>query len=166
MNLLRRLKAVFSRRYKYYTDIETLPCGLWNKVNETGNTTHARIEAKYRGLEDTYRSVNNWRSIQKQIVEKFGWSQEYKERLMRMRKIALLRIEAELTGQSVLHTFADVEQAQIDEELQSAKSFNFEQSIAILERELGFVIDTNTFSTLKYLQHIHLLNKTKQNGKD
>ena len=42
-----------------------------------------------------------------------------------------------------------------------SKSFNFTQSLGILEKELHFKIDPKTYSTAWYLEHIHLLNKTR-----
>lgn len=162
MNLLKRLKSRFSREPKYYLSIDDLPCGTWNEINETGDTTLLCLDKSKKSK--ATRSGKVWRDIQKQIVERWGWTQDYKERLLKLKKIALLRIEAATTGKRHLNTIANAEQSELDQAADIAKSFNFTESIAILEKELGFVIDTAIFPTSKYLQHIHLLNKTRDNG--
>ena len=145
-----------------YKNIDELPCGVWNEIQESGNTGLLYHNRKLQ--KETIKTRRCWRGIQKQLVERFGWTQEYKERLLKLKQIALIRIDAELTGKKHMHTIANAYQSELDKESNQSKSFNFTESIAILEKELGFVIDTSTFPTSKYLQHIHLLNKTRENG--
>jgi len=161
-NLGRRLKNLFSRKRLIYKTIDELPCGVWNEVQTSGNTGLLHYDKHVK--QASFKSENAWRSINKELVERFGWTQEYKERLLMLKRIALLRIEAQLTGKRHLNTIANAYQAELDAESNKSKSLNFTQSIAILEKELGFIINVDTFPTSKYLQHIHLLNKTKSNG--
>jgi hypothetical protein len=162
MNLLKTLKSRFSREPKYYLSIDDLPCGTWNEINETGDTTLLCLDKSKKSK--ATRSGKVWRDIQKQIVERWGVTQEYRERALKKKKIALLLIEAAVTGKRHLLTIAKAEQAELDKQDDVSKSFNFTTSIGILEKELHFKVNVREYSTAWYLDHVHLLNKKRDNG--
>lgn len=162
----KKLANAFLRGYRTWDSISTFPVGYWNEINETGDTSfmfinpnrHGRIQRKWakRIADDA------WKSIQIQIVDKYGFSPDHKDLLEATRKAAILRIRAFTEGKLYLIDQAEIEELKMAKMVKSGNSPNFTLSVAGIEREIGFAIDIWSFPLDKFLQHVKLANARRR----
>ena len=167
-NLLNWLKRRFYKEPKVYRTLEELPVYNWEKIHSTGKLAYLLDGVdpkahKYLGQEDLHEI---WLNIYQQYIDEFGLSQSYKDWLRIKRKIILLEIKAAISGDKVLLTFANVEKEKLRMFFDGGEKANFNESVGILEKHLGFQIDPKQFSVLKFYTHVKLLNKASSNVKN
>ena len=143
---------------KYYTGIDELPIYNWVQIHETGDLTHLVIE---KG-EDEMNLQKLWEQIYDSYLSTFGVGDDYVNEKQSEIKELKLRLDAYLTGDKTKLTFADIEKEQRESKFYKGEGTKFHESVAILEKYLGFQIDPKVMSVLKYYTHVNLLNKASK----
>lgn len=136
---------------KFYESIDDLPIYNWNKINTTGELKYLLIEPKELTDDDKFKLIEVFEFMQKEVFEKFGHKESFKEAIQEDKRYRLWKIEGEL-GDPASKIYAKT----YEEEIKNRKKTTFEESIALLQKKLGFYFTSKTMTTTDYFNHIYL----------
>ena len=159
------------KKYKTYTDIDSLPVWNYNKVKETNEYRYLLKLDDYSELPEFDFDLSKiWEDINFQIIDTFGIGQKELMILHKIRDIQVMKIDFVLNKKRDLITRLNILQKQL-EQLQKTddKKQNFEEQVAILESHFKIPFDIFKMSIKRYLSYIKLfenyIEQNKKNGK-
>lgn len=136
---------------KFYESISELPIYNWNELNTSGDLKWLLKEPKKLNKTDISKLVDVYDSMQKDIFEKFGKTDSYQEYLQELKRYMIWKIDGRL-GDPASKIYAK----QFEEEEKRKKKIEFHETMALLQKKLGFYVDSKTMTTLDYFTHLHL----------
>lgn len=119
-------------------------------------------------ITDDYSNIKgvNFLDVRKKYTEleasyltEFMMKSDYFDVINLQKEAIGLRIDAILTGDKTLNVHATLSEKEIELLSENKKSLNLNESIAILEKYLGFPLDEKKLSVKKYFTYIDMLIK-------
>lgn len=150
---------------KVFKSIDDIPLWNWIRFTETGRYIYLTdVDDHDVIIEPDETLLSAERNIYKQIFEQIGISDKYRHYLLKQKDLAGMEIELELTGDRKLETFIAIANHEIKDILSELQSGDVDETIIILEKFFGFIIDVKKISVKKYYSYIRLANKSNGKG--
>jgi hypothetical protein len=137
-----------------YKTIDDLPVYHWNKINETGDIS-------YLGGENKKENEKLWQDIQDQFVDTYLIkSDNFIEIFLKKKDIAVQEIEMVLSGDRSLATFINIAKLELEKMTEvKGKKISFNEQVALIEKFMGFQINTKITSVSQFYSYVNLYGK-------
>jgi hypothetical protein len=103
----------------------------------------------------------SFENIQRQLVERFGISENYAEMLELRREICELKCEVAITGDRFQNTWINIKEAEL-EQLNKIKGSTTDELKVILEIWLGFKLNLQQISVAEWFTYLKQFSATQQ----
>ena len=147
---------------KFYKSIDELPIYYWNQIKETGDLSNLIVN--YNGEQVTkyqqHQLKQIYEDLNKQFFDKFGKQDSYQEQIQELSQLYIWKIEGVLDNNPAAKIYARAE----EKKMQSRETLNFDTTMAIIQRKLGFYVTAKQMTTTDYFTHIYLISKEGGNG--
>lgn len=143
-------------RAKYFNSIDTLPIYNYLKAIDDSNYSYLIKEKGFFGNVELA-----FENIQRQLVDRFGISENFAEILELKREICELECEVALTGERIHETFIDIKKHEI-EQLLKIKGSTTEEIKVFLEKWLGFKLNLHEVSTSEWFTYLKQFSAAQQ----
>ena len=132
-------KSLRLSKPKYYSSIDYLPVGIFNKILKTGEVERLCYTGKVR----TSRLEKAWNDIMIEFVDEFGIIEEYEQYLELMKEVCILYEKVYLEGDRTSRTLARHKEAEAAQILKGIPDVDFGSSLAKVSKKMGFRVDPN-----------------------
>lgn len=145
-----------------------MPIENWMAVHKTADLRHILILDDYTHLPEVDHDLTAaWMALYDQYIAEFGITDRYREYMMKKIEIAKKQIEWIQTGDATLQTFIEIGKIEMKEMLDENEQVKFHDTIALIEKYMGFQVDTYRVTVLKYYTYLRQIEKTyRSNGKN
>lgn len=138
-----------------------MPIWNWEMLSKLNDLSYMLITDDYSKINGVnfieLRKIYN--ELEATYLTEFMLKSDYFEIINLQKEAIGLRIDAILTGDKTLNVHATLSEKEIDLLSENKKSLNLNESIAILEKYLGFPLDEKKLSVKKYFTYIDMLIK-------
>jgi hypothetical protein len=139
-------------RVKFYDSIDEMPIYNYQQVLD-GNNAYM---IKNKGI---FGNVSNaFENIQRQLVDRFGISEVFKERLDLMQEICILEAEIAITGERFKQLFVNIKKDEL-KRLDAQTGLSNNELKVIIETWLGFKINTKETSVAEWYGYLQTYSK-------
>jgi len=127
-----------------------MPIYNWFKLHETGETKYLHKQLK------EHNRAYLWQQLSSEMIDVFGFSDEYADEINLRRKIALLEIKAAMSENKMLINVVNIHKAELKEMTSNTVKENIDyfQQIAQMEDIKGRNIDEHKLSVRKYYTYL------------
>ena len=154
--LSRSLKRFFYG--KLYSDIYSLPIGVFLRVSKNNNLELLSISGRH-----SKKALSMaWRSILDQYIKEFGLSDDYRQYLELKSQSIMLWHDVYIKGHTHKIILAKIKDEQA-KEISSIKGKNEGELIALLSRKMGFRIDPSSISVYEFYSYLKAQNGGEKN---
>ena len=150
-------KLFYLRFLKVYKSPSDLPFWNWIKINETSDTKYIYIVDDYSKVTETIDSFNAFDKLYEKFFNEFVMNKEYEAYIQAKKRLMLKIADAYSSEDMSQITFAEIAELEFNAKYETegeSKNFNF--LIAILEKEIGFKINTKEMTLSEFYTHINL----------
>lgn len=157
MKLLNILKK---KSPECWTDISELPLHNWCMVHKHSDTKYIFIAENYSKLKQNEASNKAFEMCYEQYFNKFIIDRDFDEWMSWKKRIAVLEAEAYTGTDKSLLTMAMIEQQRFDTKYPKPKDVSdLEKTVAIVEKNLGFMINRKEMSVDSFYEHLRIFVK-------
>lgn len=155
------LLSIFKRKFpECWTDISELPLHNWCMVHKHSDTKYMYISNNYSKLTQSEASNKAFEVCYEQYFNKFIIDREFNEWMDWKKRIAILEAEAYVGTDKSLLTMAMIEQQRFDTKYPKKESSgDLEKTVAIVEKNLGFMINRKEMSVDTFYEHLRIFVK-------
>lgn len=149
------------RKYlnSYYNSIHNLPIGKWFDIHRTNDLNYL---SKGKNIPPNILA-KVWTVIYDEYIKEFGLGETMKDVVEKEKEIAALRVERIVNDDDSLETFIEIAEIQL---VNLKKSFegkaNFLESKVMLDKAMGFQVDTVNTTVAQYYSYFAILAKQKR----
>jgi hypothetical protein len=143
-------------RAKYYNSIDTMPIHNYLKVVDENDYSFMVVK---RGIFGNVEQA--FENIQRQLVDRFGISENYAEILELRREICDMKCEVAITGDRFQNTFINIKEAEL-EQLNKIKGSTTDELKVILEKWLGFKLNLQQITVSEWFTYLKQFSATQQ----
>ena len=139
-------------KIKYYNSIDNCPALLFFQISEGKKDVTALCK---KGLADEHEAIKAWDSIYSEFINEFGVSQEYKH-YIRLKSELCEMIEQLIDGAKWMKMPIQIKKtdiANLENSLFKSDS-NFNKTIAMLSKKMGFAIDPSKLTLRMFYSYI------------
>lgn len=157
MGLLNIFKT---RSAELWTDISDLPLYNWCMVHKHTDTKYMYQCKNYNKIKQTKQSIDAFEKCYAQYFDKYIIDKEFDEWMSQKKRIAVLQADAYTSGDMSLLTMAQIEQQRFETKYPVKKNINdLEKTVAIVEKNLGFMINRKEMSVDNFYEHLRIFVK-------
>lgn len=162
-----RLLNIFKKKYpECWTDISEMPLHNWCMIHKHSDSKYMYVSGNYAKLVRTMKSDLAFEKIYEQYFNKFIVDREFHEWMEWKKRIAVTEASAYVTGDMSLITMAQIEQQRFDTKYpKKISEGDLEKTVAIVEKNLGFMINRKEMSVDSFYEHLRIFVKEGNNGK-
>lgn len=142
-----------------------MPILYWDKVHETGNLSYLlisdtiHIEKKQPSLLRKYALRILWRELLEQYVQRFGFSESFLEAFRKEKEIVSMGFQRMASNDRSLNAFIKIAEQELAEIKNQGKRGTFDQTLASVEKFMGYSIDPARCSVSKFYSYIALMDR-------
>ena len=141
-----------------YSSIEDLPIYNYFKVTRTGSLKYL-IVGNSEALEKDL--ISAWESIQDEILEIDIQDDGFVTEIKEYKEHILLKISNKLMPTALNNILYKDSKTQFEDEKKDSKPFDFQGSMMIIAKFMGFRVDAKTFTTAEYFAALKLMKNGK-----
>jgi len=142
-------------RAKYFNSIDEMPIHNYLKVVD-GNLKFLVVKRGILG-----NPIKAFDEIQRQLVDRFGISENFAEILELRREICELQCEVAITENRFQNTFIRIKEQEL-EQLLAIKGATNEELKTIIEKWLGFKLNLQQISVVEWFTYLKQFSATQQ----
>jgi VIT1/CCC1 family predicted Fe2+/Mn2+ transporter len=142
-------------RAKYFNSIDEMPIHNYLKVVD-GNLKFLVVK---RGIFGD--AIKAFEDIQRQLVDRFGISENFAEILELRREICELQCEVAITENRFQNTFIRIKEQEL-EQLLAIKGSTNEELKTIIEKWLGFKLNLQQISVVEWFTYLKQFSQSQQ----
>ena len=144
----------------YYNSIETLPIWNWHKISETANLIYLHRLEDYDGKKDD-SLIKLWDKLQDEYLDEFGITRDFEAVLTLKKRWINTKSNFILTGDRFLLNELDEIEIDLKDANQEKEITDKDETILLIEQQMGFPIDEKKMSVKKYFKTINYLSRQK-----
>jgi hypothetical protein len=142
-------------RAKYFNSIDEMPIHNYLKVVD-GNLKFMIVKRGILG--DVIKAFED---IQRQLVDRFGISENFSEILELRREICELQCDVAITGDKFHNTFIRIKESEL-EQLLAVKGATNEELKTIIEKWLGFKLNLQQITISEWFSYLKQFSQSQQ----
>lgn len=142
-------------RAKYFNSIDEMPIHNYLKVVE-GKLKFLVVKRGILG-----DPIKAFEDIQRQLVDRFGISENFSEILELRREICELQCDVAITGDRFHNTFIRIKEAEL-EQLLAVKGATNEELKTIIEKWLGFKLNLQQITISEWFSYLKQFSQSQQ----
>ena len=140
---------------KYFNSIDEMPIHNYLKVVD-GNLKFMVVK---RGIFGDV--IKAFEDIQRQLVDRFGISENFSEILELRREICQLQCDVAITGDRFHNTFIRIKESEL-EQLLAVKGATNEELKTIIEKWLGFKLNLQQITISEWFSYLKQFSQSQQ----
>ena len=144
---------------KYYIYLDELPIWNWHKIANTGNLIYLHKDNDYSKTD--YSLVEIWDKLQDEYLEEFGITNEFRAMLVLKKRWINIKSNFLLTGDRFLLNELDEIEIDLKDTSESKVISDKDDTLIMMEQQMGFPIDEKKMSVKKYYKTINYLSRQK-----
>ena len=158
---------MFKKRKKQYLNkIAELPLLYWWNVQETNNFIWLKVDADHEETDHSEEALNVYNSLSKQILEKYGVSDEYLKVLKKKQRWLIMANDALSTGDKHKLWKANILKADIDKQVTEETTAKKEDSLVIIHKFVGGgPINPLNITVDQYYYYMDFVNRSMKQEK-
>lgn len=142
----------------YYKSIDELPVKIWFDIFETSDLRKLLIDKVDINVKIFNELESAWEKMFNEWIERFDFSEEYKEHLSQKIKIAELQADYIISGEKHLKTMIKIEKEILKaEEPKEKKPFELESVMWKMSKFYGFKLNSRELTVSEYYSAINEL---------
>lgn len=142
-------------RAKYFNSIDEMPIHNYLKVVD-GNLNFLVVKRGILG-----DPIKAFEDIQRQLVDRFGISENFSEILELRREICQLQCDVAITGDRFHNTFIRIKESEL-EQLLAVKGATNEELKTIIEKWLGFKLNLQQITISEWFSYLKQFSQSQQ----
>lgn len=134
------------------------------------DTRYVYISEDYENIKPDNKSEVVFDKIYREFFDLFCITEKFLEYMNEDRRITLMEAKAYIRNDRTLLTIASIRRKELDKKQKELKEYTYAEVIAIVEQEMGQILDEKKISAKKFHDHVKLIKerndkKQKLNGK-
>lgn len=141
---------------------------LWNfKMCQEVDSRYMYVSKNYDNLKANEKTAEAFNKIYDEFFNMFCITDQLLDYMKEQRRVLLMEVKAYTRGDRSLLTIASIKKRELQEKYSDKNKVEYNEVIALVEQQLGIIIDEKTISVKKFHTHVKVLNEKnkKQDGK-
>jgi len=135
-----------------------LPIFNWWKLNK-GEIKFLFREPRDPSKKEEKHLIKLYKKIASNYIDRYGISKGFKHILNKQREIAMYKLKYIRTEDRSLLTHMEIAEAQLSDMTESGETTDFNETKAMISKQMGFSIDPKTTTVPEYQGYILLIQK-------
>lgn len=151
LRFFKKSKQIFQNKDLYFKSLGELPIYNWWQFIATNDYGYLLKEYNNNAFNEELAI-----KLQNKMISKIGLSKNYKEKLKQEIELAQLINEYVATSKRTLITFIKIKELEIADLKKEELEQDQHETLAIIEKKMGFQINTRTTPVLTFYGYINL----------
>lgn len=135
-----------------------MPVFNWFKIHQTNNLTYLR-RTPLKEFEENPHLRKIWFKLNDEFLQRFGLTEDFKK-LIRLKKQRISQLmDYVLKDEPFKLTEAELTTVEINELIGNGDGVTDEETIFIIEEQLGFKMDVKKLTVVEYYNYLEFINK-------